>query len=124
VATIHRDAGRTTEALDNATAAVAIADAAGNRVLEACARNALAVATHAAGRPAIEIYQQALRIARGIGARHEECKALIGLATVQLHCRRYDEATAYANHAIAIAADSGYRLLEGQGRTVLAAVHP
>lgn len=61
---------------------------------------------------------RALGIAREIGARYEETQALIGVAALYRVVGLPDHALTDARHAVQLAADAGFRLLEAQARAV------
>ena len=68
---------------------------------------------------AIEEYGRALELARSTSAGYGEVAALIGLAG----SRRPADARRDAELALSLAVRRGYRSLEGQARTALAAAH-
>ena len=88
---IRRGLGDYEQALAKARQAVALAEQAHQRV-QVLARNALAEARTGLGEDASDDHRRALDMAREIVARHEECRALIGLgedaAALEL-ARRY-----------------------------------
>jgi DNA-binding SARP family transcriptional activator len=124
LAAVHRDTGRTGEALDLARAALAHAQAAGDRRYEADALNTVASVV---GRcdpdsdpeQAARTYWSALELSREIGNRYPEAEALIGLA---LTGPAGDFARGYAEEALAVARQIGYRILEGDALAALAEV--
>ncbi|MBE1468382.1 tetratricopeptide repeat protein [Kibdelosporangium phytohabitans] len=80
LANVHRASGRCDAAMADARAALVLALETGERRTETWVRSALA-ATHLlamgdTGEAAAE-YERSLAVARAIGARHEECEALI-----------------------------------------------
>jgi tetratricopeptide (TPR) repeat protein len=115
IAKIQHALGRRDEALAAARAAVEIgADIADLRT-EACAWTVLGAILGGT-----EECERAVGLARSIGARYDECEALITMAVNLLPAGGLEQATLYAQHALSIARDVGYGALEGRALSVLA----
>lgn len=118
LALIHNALGRSDKALETAEAALALATDAGDRRTEISARLSLGVVVRDPW-AAVDQYERALGIAREIGARYEETEALIGVAALYRVVGLPDHALTHARHAVQLAGDAGFRLLEAQARAVL-----
>lgn len=118
LAAILRDTGDVTAALEHAQTALTLARDIEFRHGEVDALNTLGTIHLRLGhrRAAVDHHQQAVALARDTAWRYGEAGGLIGLAA-----GRQD--TMVARQAIDLASTSGYRVLEGRARTVLAAVH-
>jgi len=123
LATVHRAARRPDQALELATAALALARETGNRPSEADALNTLATIQVHLGRPeqAIRHHRHALGLARG-GDRHAETEALAGLAAAYHAAGHHDQAAEAAVAALAIARRCHFRQWESNVLTTLAAI--
>jgi tetratricopeptide (TPR) repeat protein len=121
LAEAHIADGRLEEAGDAARAAVRLAGDAGDPQFEVDACNALgAVHFHRGDHPAaIAAYDRALRLGRRTDA-YAEIVALTGLAEVYGALGLLDDAGTCGQRALDLAAQAGYRLLEGRARTALA----
>lgn len=115
IAEIHHAAGRRDEALAAAHAAIEIAVELGDLRTESCGRMTLDEILGGT-----EECERALTLARAIGARHNECEALIIMAANLVHDGAHSLASDYAQHALGIAMDAGYLALEGRALSVLA----
>jgi DNA-binding SARP family transcriptional activator/tetratricopeptide (TPR) repeat protein len=124
LAEVRCDTGDYGAALEQAEYAVRVALDSGHRRYEANARIALGTAYQALGdhSRAYEQHLAALAVARAAGERYAEVKALIGAALAGLAERRADAAT-HAHEALALARQTGYRMLEGLALTALAHLH-
>jgi DNA-binding SARP family transcriptional activator len=118
LAAVLRDSGEYDAALEQAQAVLTLAREAEFRHGEADALNTLGTIHLRLGHlgAAIDHHQQSLALARDTAHRYGEARALIGLAAA-----KEDEAA--ARQAIELTIKLGYRVLEGQARTVLAVVH-
>jgi DNA-binding SARP family transcriptional activator len=118
LAAMLRDTGDTAAALERAQAVLTIARDAGFSRGEVDALNTLGTIHLRLGHQgaAIDHHRQAVALARDTAYRYGETRALIGLAAA----RRDPTA---AQQAADIASKIGYRVLDGQARVVLAAVH-
>ena len=126
LAAVEMDAGKRTEALDLASTALARASELGDPLSEAEAHNAVGLIHIQLNSPgeAEEHHRQALRLARTVGARQAEIRALLGLSAAyrQAGGRTSDPVPAEpAEQALALAGAAGYRILEGRAYTALAA---
>lgn len=117
LAAVLRDTGELSTALAEAHAALTLARDIDYRHTEVDALNTLGTIHLRLGHQgtAVDHHQQALALARDTAHRYGETRALIGLAAA-----RRDPVT--SRQAVELAAKVGYRVLEGQARTVLAAV--
>ncbi len=117
LAGVLRDAGDRTAAFAQAQAVLTLARDIEFRQGEVDALNVLGSVHLRLGQRgvAVDHYRQALGLARDTGWRYGETRALIGLATAK---RDGTE----ARKAIELAGKVGYRVLEGQARTALAAI--
>jgi tetratricopeptide (TPR) repeat protein len=121
LALAHRDSGRLADAFELATGALARTAESGDRPYDrAEAVLALAGVQRIRGEnaPAAEGYRRAVVLARQIGNRYFECAGLIGLAGTEPAA----DAVGRARTALHIARERGYRMLEGDALTALAAV--
>jgi DNA-binding SARP family transcriptional activator/tetratricopeptide (TPR) repeat protein len=130
LAEVRCDTGDHAAAIDLAESALSLALDAGHRRYEANARIALGTAHHWLGDHACALEQcmTALSVARAAGERYPEVKALIGAALAGLgpgtgSDPRLDGAAAHADEALAVARQTGYRMLEGLALTALAHIH-
>ncbi len=116
-ASVRRDAGHLTDALELARTATDLSDQDGDEYFRAAARITLGSVLLALGRhdEASDSYQEAAELARDRGAHDLEARSLIGLAS--LH-RPLDHEQATA--ALHIARRTEYRLVEGEALTALA----
>jgi DNA-binding SARP family transcriptional activator len=123
LAEAHIADGHLQEAHHAARAAVRLAGDAGDPQFEVDACNALgAVHFHRGEYPAaIEAYDRALRLGRRTDA-YAEIVALTGLAEVNGRLSRLEDAQTCGQRALRLAAQAGYRLLEGRARTALAEI--
>jgi DNA-binding SARP family transcriptional activator/tetratricopeptide (TPR) repeat protein len=117
LAAVLRDVGDHPAALEHAQAALTLARDLEERRAEVDALNTLGSIHLLLGRlgTAVDFYRQAVGLARETAWRFGETRALIGLAR-----SRRDGAA--ARQAVDLAAKVGYRVLEGQARTALAAI--
>ncbi|WP_208882775.1 AfsR/SARP family transcriptional regulator [Streptomyces sp. PBH53] len=124
LAGVHRDAGRLGQALSIAKKAVGIADAQGDLRSQADTLNMLASVHHHRGDPgrALVHYRRALRLAQQTSP-YVETEIHIGLATVLTVLARHRQARHHLTTALELTRHSGYRMLEGQALTALAADH-
>jgi tetratricopeptide (TPR) repeat protein len=115
LANVYRVWGSHSDALASAQAALMLALETGEKRTETWVRNALGATHQAMGNTsrATDEYSTALAVAREIGARYEECEALIGLA--RSRGSRED-----AEAALALARDTGYLYLAEQVSALLA----
>ncbi|SDJ42114.1 AfsR/SARP family transcriptional regulator [Streptomyces indicus] len=93
--------------------------------LRAPATNNLARILHILGRSdeALELFEQALAIARENGNQASESNTLCGLADVNAAAGRHREALDYAHRALVTARNAGHRSLEGTAMRTLGVVH-
>jgi DNA-binding SARP family transcriptional activator len=121
-----RDGGHLTEARPLAEEALAVALDLSDGSLEAAALAAKASIHQRLGDPASAIAdnQRALRLTRQAGDRFSEADVLARLADAYRAVDRHDRAREYADQALALAREHGYRLLEGKALAVLAAIGP
>lgn len=122
LARIHHAVGRPVEALETAEAALVLATETGDRRAETTARLTLASVLTEPWAVAGQ-YERALGIAREIGARYEETQALTGVAAVYRVVGLPDQAITHARHAVELAGDAGFRLLEREAQAVLREVN-
>ena len=115
IAQIQHAAGRSDEALAAALVAVEIATDKASVRTEAYVLTVLGAITGG-----IKECERAVTLARGIGARYDECHGLITMAANLLADGSTTQAVDFAQHALSIARDVGYRALEGQALSVLA----
>jgi predicted ATPase/class 3 adenylate cyclase/Tfp pilus assembly protein PilF len=64
-------------------------------------------------------FESSLAAARAAGDRRSECRALVGLGTLEIHAGRMDAARALVEEALAVAVDVGDRATECEGRSCL-----
>jgi DNA-binding SARP family transcriptional activator len=104
-----------------AEAALAGAREAGEGRSEAESLNTLGAIHQSLAEPdrAAACHEQAVRLARRTASTAPEISALTGLARARLALGLQDAALGHAERAVSMARQVGYRLLEGQARTVL-----
>jgi DNA-binding SARP family transcriptional activator/tetratricopeptide (TPR) repeat protein len=119
---VERTAGRRTEALEAAQAAVSLAARTSDQRTIAGARAALGDAVEDP-RQALGHYRAALDMARTVNARRVECRVLLGIAEANVSLGKPAEALDSASKALASARAAGYRLLEGLALTGIAEAH-
>lgn len=117
LAAVYRDGGHYGVALDHAHAALALARDSGDAYSEADALCTLGLTYHRLGNPAqaVEHHVCALDLARDTAYCHAETRARIGLADSKGNLEDAEQALEQACH-------SGYRVLEGQARVVVASL--
>jgi DNA-binding SARP family transcriptional activator/tetratricopeptide (TPR) repeat protein len=117
VAELDADAGRLADALAHAEAALALGTQTGEPRVAANALNTLGHVRRRMGEPAAaaDHHRTALRVAQGSANRYPEVVALLGIAHAEA-----DGAVRGVDRALAVAAESVYRLLEGQAYACLA----
>ena len=101
----------------HAEQACSAARSSGYPVDEAAALNALAASLDKA-----EPYARALRVAAACGARRPEIEALTGMASVLRRLGSPVQAARFAEHAIQLARDTGFRVAEGCALIALAEI--
>ncbi len=124
IAEVECSTGRHDTAQKTAETALAVARESGYSLNEAQAFVALSVAQcqqhdHAA----LDSARNALRIARDTGHRYAEVKAILSLAYALSDLDRRRSASTAAHHALTLARQNRFRLLEGQALTTLASIH-
>jgi DNA-binding SARP family transcriptional activator/tetratricopeptide (TPR) repeat protein len=119
---VLRDAGRLAEARMHADAALTLVLDVGHRRLEAHARNALGTLEAVEGRraTAADLHRYAIEEATATTDRYLLVEALLDLARVVDR----DRALGYAQRALAVTRQSGYRILEGHAHVALAGIYP
>jgi DNA-binding SARP family transcriptional activator/Tfp pilus assembly protein PilF len=124
LAWLNLDAGRVEEAGRLGRAALAAAREAGRVQAEAEALNVLGAVEYRLGRfsPAIERYQQGLRLARENEGRWCEAQALIGMSIAYLRGGDPDRAAEAGRQAVTLTRTAGFRVLEGLACAAVAAV--
>jgi DNA-binding SARP family transcriptional activator/Tfp pilus assembly protein PilF len=124
LADVERLAGNRGRAFELAHAANALAHELGTTRYELRALNVLASLNDDIGRQpvAIQHSQTALRVADASTDRYPYVQALIGLGAAHCHQGQYDNARAWIERAVAESEESGYRMLLGLARTVLAEI--
>jgi DNA-binding SARP family transcriptional activator/tetratricopeptide (TPR) repeat protein len=124
LAAVERLVGNRGRAFELAHAANALAQELGTTRYELRALNVLASLNDDLGRQpvAIQHSQTALRVADASADRYPYVQALIGLGAAHCHQGQYDNARAWIDKAIAESELSGYRMLLGLARTVLAEI--
>ncbi|WP_439658458.1 BTAD domain-containing putative transcriptional regulator [Lentzea sp. HUAS TT2] len=117
LAAVFADTGDLTAALDHAQTALTVARDIAYRHGEADVLNTLGTIHRRLGHPvaAADHHRQALDLTRDTAHRYGETRALIGLAATQ------QDATP-AGEAVELASTTGYRVLAGQARAVLATI--
>jgi tetratricopeptide (TPR) repeat protein len=123
LAAIHRDLGAHQPAMEHITLALSLLGTGGHPLFEAeCL--AVRASIDCAGDPdaALDTYQQAWRLAHTSHNRYPEVESLVGLATAHLRKGEYEPALGYAERALGITRQAGFRLLEGQALAALAAI--
>lgn len=126
LAAVHRDSGRPDQAMELANEALAVAGQSGLRGAEAAALNLAASIDHRSGRhdQAAAGHQEALGVARAGGEGQAEIDALLGLAAAQRGAGQLAEARDHAEVARALAARTGFRLLEQRATALLDQLPP
>jgi DNA-binding SARP family transcriptional activator/Tfp pilus assembly protein PilF len=124
LATVERLAGNRGRAFELVHAANTLAQELGTTRYELRALNVLASLNDDLGRQpvAIQHSQTALRVADASTDRYPYIQALIGLGAAHCHQGQHDNARAWIDKAIAESDESGYRMLLGQARSVLAEI--
>ncbi len=124
LATVERLAGNLGRAFELVHAANALAHELGTTRYELRALNVLASLNDDLGRQpvAIQHSQTALRVADASTDRYPYVQALIGLGAAHCHQGQQDNARAWIDKAIAESESSGYRMLLGLARAVLAEI--
>jgi DNA-binding SARP family transcriptional activator/tetratricopeptide (TPR) repeat protein len=124
LAWLNLDAGRIEEAGRLGRAALAAAREGGRVHAEAEALNVLGAVEYRLGRsgPAIERYQQGLRLARDTEGRWCEAEALIGMSIACLRDGDRDRAAETGRQAVTLTRAAGFRVLEGLACAAVAAV--
>jgi DNA-binding SARP family transcriptional activator/Tfp pilus assembly protein PilF len=124
LATVERLAGNRGRAFELVHAANALARELGATRYELRALNVLASLNDDLGRQpvAIQHSQTALRVADASTDRYPYVQALIGLGAAHCHQGQHENARAWIDRAIAESDESGYRMLLGQARSVLAEI--
>ncbi len=124
LAWLNLDAGRIEEAGRLGRAALAAAREGGRVQAEAEALNVLGAVEYRLGRsgPAIERYQQGLRLARETEGRWCEAQALIGMSVAYLRSGDPDRAAEAGRQAVTLTRTAGFRVLEGLACATVAAV--
>jgi DNA-binding SARP family transcriptional activator/tetratricopeptide (TPR) repeat protein len=124
LAWLNLDAGRVEEAGRLGRAALAAAREGGRVQVEAEALNVLGAVEFRLGRsgPAIEQYQQGLRLARDTEGRWCEAQALIGLSSAYRRDGDLDRAAEAGRQAVTLTRTAGFRVLEGLACAAVAAV--
>jgi tetratricopeptide (TPR) repeat protein len=121
LAVVHRDLGSHQRARELAQQALTTLGEGGRPLFRA---ECLAVLASAQGARevggAVDTYRHALALAQRFGNRYQEVDSLIGLATMHRRRGEGEEAGRRLRQALAIARESGFRLLEGLALTVLA----
>jgi len=122
LAAIYRDLSLFPQALEYANAAATLAGELDDRRIHAHARNTLGSIHDRLGDPgaAADQFRAALHLAQLTHTIYAQVSGLIGLATVQTDP---SEAIVVARQALRQARQAGYRLLEGQALTAIAAAH-
>jgi DNA-binding SARP family transcriptional activator/tetratricopeptide (TPR) repeat protein len=125
LAATHLLAGRREQAIELAEAALALARQTGDRRFQADALAALAACRRELGdgAGARAGYEEALQLAGEIHSRYAQTEVLIGLATLDAQLGNTGAALGFALRAHTAARRDGYRVLEGQALTALAAIH-
>jgi DNA-binding SARP family transcriptional activator/Tfp pilus assembly protein PilF len=121
---LNLDAGRIEEAGRLGRAALAAAREGGRVQVEAEALTVLGAVEFRLGRygPAIEQYQQGLRLARDTEGRWCEAQALIGLSVAYRRAGDLDRAAGTGRQAMTLTCAAGFRVLEGLACAAVAAV--
>jgi tetratricopeptide (TPR) repeat protein len=121
---VERLAGNRGRAFELVHAANTLAQELGTTRYQLRALNVLASLNDDLGRQpvAIQHSQTALRVADASTDRYPYIQALIGLAAAHCHQGQHDNARAWIDKAIAESDESGYRMLLGQARSVLAEI--
>jgi len=122
LAEVRRDAGELDEAQRLAEASLSIAVDAGDRRVEADACHTLATLDRLCGGSGTSWDTRALMLAQAGGYRRGQALALLGLAGAHLAGGSPAQAAATAADALDISRRAGYRLVEAQALTMLAAV--
>ena len=121
LAEVHRDAGTLDEARRLAEAGLSLAVDTGDRRVEADACHTLATLHRLGGEPGADWDTRALAVSRSTGYRRGEALALLGLAGAHLGTGEVAQAVTAAREALDTARRAGYRLIEAEASTVLAA---
>jgi DNA-binding SARP family transcriptional activator/tetratricopeptide (TPR) repeat protein len=121
LAAVLRDAGRLAEARTHADAALTLVLDVGHRRLEGHARNALGTleAVEGAHAAAAELHRYAIDVATATTDQYLLVEALLDLSRVVDR----DKALGYAQRALTVASQAGYRVLEGHAHIALAGIH-
>jgi tetratricopeptide (TPR) repeat protein len=121
LAAVHRDLGQPVEALDLARSAMMLAHEIGDIRIEADAINTLATVHHHLGHhpDAMAQHQRALDLVAPTADPYPEIEAHLGMATTCRHLGRIEPAREHADHALATAQRTGFRILEERARTIL-----
>lgn len=124
MAAVHRDAGRDQRALETAGRAVDLAVAIGDRRAEADALNTRATVLTRLGHPqrAAARHGDALAIARELGNLQPRLESFVGLSAACTAMGDREQARAHADKALSGARAWGFRQIEEQALSALAAV--
>jgi DNA-binding SARP family transcriptional activator/tetratricopeptide (TPR) repeat protein len=123
---VLRDAGRLTDAGTHADAALALVLDVGHRRLEGHARNVLGTLHATSGRyaAAADLHRYAIDVATTTTDQYLLVEALLDLAwAVGRDAIGRDRALGYAQRALTVASQAGYRILEGHAHVALAGIH-